>query len=195
MQTKNLSNNSTLPPAGAYTGGKRDMENFLSRHQLTLLLFLILGEALIIALFVHPRSAQHGGALAYVSQLGIGIKYLIYFTTALLLALTARLPAIWRSLSTANKHHNWVKFGITHLLCYGFLLFAISVLIPHDLFQYHLPTRGYESIWSAYLISCMAATLLSSLLMLAPSSYWISFVRNEKLALVLAAFFTALPLT
>lgn len=188
MQTKTILGEiaCSTPSADNLHASTRPQTSF--KQALPLLALLVLCQAAMIALFVHPRSALHTNELAFITQLGIGIKYVIYFFSALLLALTARLPALWRSLSTQTHHRPVYLAG--QLLSYGFLLAVIGVLIPNDLFAIQLPVNGHEAIWRVLLLASMTATVLSTLLLFAPASYWWSFVKTEWMAIALALLFT-----
>lgn len=187
MQTDNLATRAPLDPNDTPAN---PLMRLSTQPRLFMLLTLIFLQALSIALFVHPRSAEHGGALSFLPQLGIAIKYTIYFCTALLLALTARLPALWRTLNTAHAGHHWQAAFCLQLLSFTGLYFAIAVLIPNDLVHLALPVAGMEAAWALLLLATMAATLACSLHMLAPRTFWRDVVRNEKLAFLLAALFT-----
>lgn len=188
MQTENLTGHA---PLAAHTPSF--LAQLPSQPRLLLLLSLLLLQALSVALLVHPRSAQHGGALAFLPQLGLAIKYAIYFFTALLLALTARLPALWRSLVATHAGQTrpmLTLFPILQLLGFGLLWFVISALIPNGVAHLTLPVASHEAAWLLLLAAAIAAVTVFSLLSLAPATWWRSFVREEKLAFLLAALFT-----
>jgi exosortase E/protease (VPEID-CTERM system) len=191
MHTEELRPSADFHAAAADTETARAAKNFFPRYRLPLLCLLLFCEAAAIALFVHPRSAHYTEALSYVTQLGVAERYLIYFFTALILALIAHLPHLWRSLAAANAHGAEYKRVVAHLLCYGALWLTIGALVPNDMIALHLPVRGHEALWSALLLGGIAASACSALPVLAPWSWWMNTIKQEKAAILLALGFTA----
>ncbi len=180
------------PEAGAASANAvaAKLQHLAAEFRLPLFFLLILLQALCIALFVHPRSAHYTGALAFVTDLGLGIRYAIYFVTALVLSLAARWRQIGKTLAAAEKSRDWRPLLGVQVASYALLLLAIGIAIPNDLFQIAVPVTAHEFLWSALLCVAMAGTVLSSLMLLAPAGYWVKLLNDEKLAVGLAALVT-----
>ncbi|MBI1889339.1 MAG: exosortase E/protease, VPEID-CTERM system [Burkholderiales bacterium] len=154
--------------------------------RLPLFALLILMQASFVALFVHPRSAQYDGSLAYAPHLGASMQYLIYFCVALALALTARLNNIWHSLSEVHATRPAMRYLTAQLLCFFALLLVIGAVLPNDLLHFPLATPDREAFWSGALLLALAATAGATLFMIAPLTWWRQFAASEKIPLLLA---------
>jgi exosortase E/protease (VPEID-CTERM system) len=159
----------------------------LAGYKLLFVLALIGLEALILKLFLHPKSPAYDGTYSYLSEV---FTPAIYFIQALCFLLSTHFYQFRHTFIEYTRHYNFFHWIPLQIAFFFLIIFSAGKLIPTDFFNLGGAAVSNYRLWEFFLVSSILSTVILSLAIIAPKAYWVNFIKSEKLSLLLSVLFS-----
>jgi exosortase E/protease (VPEID-CTERM system) len=138
---------------------------------------------------LHPQAEGYGDRYAMLGRATFPMA--LYFIIAMSLMTFGRMLDLWRALINSSRMHRWRSPMILQLLSYGLFIFSAAHLMPTNFNSAIIPDAERRLPWELLLFFSALSTIIFSLVMIAPKSYWREFLAREKGALLIAFGFSS----
>jgi exosortase E/protease (VPEID-CTERM system) len=181
--------NDELPPASSSGAVSINLARswFTTERRVVLLLFVIACQIVILKFDTHFSSDLYYLGL---SVPGGTFTSITYFALGFFLLLSTHFSRVWSDLIRYATDHIWWRLIVPQLALYLLIFYSTSNLLHHPSTAIH-HVKGFDAGWRIVQAASLLFTSILSLGLIAPTAYWVQFIRREKTTFLLALIFPA----